>query len=642
MTTADLIRGNNTLQEKFAQRDVLFHMDIPPTPTTPATAKTNGQVSRATNSMTVNVIQGLLDLALAVSFAQAFDVRLAALECIKAYLYGHGPIRMHFLQRAQKGHLSQEYEADNVFTILLEDANRWRNADPYRKWIAAVLLFHLLHEDYEAKSCAMSITEGDAEKGEEVVTCIQALSGNLISKSQKGDDDRVIIGYLMVLSGWLYENPDAVSDFLQEGSNVQSLIQMVLQPSPQKVLVAGLCAFLLGIIYEFSSKDSPIPRATLHEILTTRLGREQFNDKMTKLREHSYVRDYEVLPQGYVSDQVGSLPEVYFDKTFVDFLKDNFSRVLRAIDRDPGIEVSVVANGVQKGISRELVDSLKSQVEDRSQALQKAESEILTLERKLGQEQADHRKAKEFAAIELSRIKSVNESLQKNHEEETRKMQEGHQRAISDATKSVERAVASMQTEAKKIKDEHESMAAKMRARHEAEVQDLKVSLNKLEKQLEKAAKDHAQDLRTAHEEYSANTEALEARLRRAEEKAEEAEARAASAQEEAREKEQARASVQTELDDLFVVLGDLEEKRSEDKVCAARQMSRVIVITQEADCFLRNVSRRWEKRYQMARMMTGRRGRPSKRSSILCGGNRLLSSGSNSPILFVLLTDAL
>ena len=608
MTIADLMRGNSTLQEKFAQRDVIFHAETPQTPTTPMTAKMNGQVNRTTTPITVNVIQGLLDLALVVSFPQAFDVRLAAVECIKAYLYGHGPIRLHFLQRAKEGHLSQEYEADNVLTILLEDVDRWRTADPYRQWIAAVLLFHLLHEDYEAKSLAMAITEGDAERGEEVVTCIQTLSGNLISKSQKGDDDRAIIGYLMVLSGWLYENPDAVSDFLQEGSNVQSLIQMVLQPSQQKVLVAGLCAFLLGIIYEFSSKDSPVPRATLHDILSTSLGREQFNDKMTKLREHPFVRDYEVLPQGFISDQAGSLPEVYFDKTFIDFLKDNFSRVLRAIDRDPGIEISVVANGIQKGISRELVDSLKSQVEDRGQALQKAESELLTLERKLGQEQADHRKAKESATIELGRIKSINESLQKNHEEETRKMQEGHQRAISDATKSVEKVVASMQAETKRIKDQNESIAAKVRARHEAEVEDLKASLGKLEKQLEKATKDHAQDLRTAHEEYSANTEALEARLRRADEKAEEAEMRTRSAQKEAEDKERARASVQTELDDLFVVLGDLEEKRSGDKVSVTNLPCKFIVAG--TDC-CRNVSRRLEKRFRTEkRMRMGRKMR--------------------------------
>ena len=566
--------------------------------------KVNGQPKSPT-SISVNVIQGLLDLSLAVSCPQDFDVRLAACECIKAYIYGHGPIRLHFLRHARNGHLSNKNEPDNIFTILLEASDGRHSVDPYRQWIASVLLFHLIQDDYDAKNIAMDIAEGDAEQGEEVVTCIQGMSANLILKAQKSSDDRVVIGYLMVLSGWLYEDPDAVNDFLQEGSNVQGLIQVVVQPGKHKVLEAGLCAFLLGIIYEFSTKDSPIPRATLHDILTSRLGREQFNNKMTKLREHPFVRDFEVLHHGNSGD---GLPSVYFDKTFIDFLKDNFSRVYRAIDRDPGIEVSVVANGVQKGISRELVDSLKAQLDDKVQSLQKAESEMLTLERKLGQEQAEVRKARDSASVELSRIRNINESLQRNHEDEMNKqreeqrlalnntskhietMRDAHHdelqkmrsentRSIQDATTQVEKVIANMQAEARRHKEEIEAHAAKVRTRHEAEVEDLKNQLRKRERELEKASKDHAQDLHTANEEYESNRSALESRAKRAEENAAEAEARTKEAKQAADEKlkekqtelnelDETRKAVETERDDLLMVLGDLEEKRTRDKVC--------------------------------------------------------------------------
>jgi hypothetical protein len=553
------------LQELFAQRDVTLTIPSPSNPTTPVT---NGNVQPpGVTTVRVNVVQGLLDLALAVSSNTAFSIRFSACECIKAYLYGHAPIKMYFLKRARDGHTSETYEDDNILTILLEAFENSRTGDPYRIWIAAVVLFHLLYEDYDSKHMAMQIADGNADQGEEVVTCIQTLSGNLVTGAQRLVDDRISIGYLMILCGWLYEDPDAVNDFLGEGSNAQSLIQMVLQPIHQKGLVAGLCAFLLGIIYEFSTKDSPIPRSKLHEILTTSLGREQMNDKMTKLREHPLVRDFEVLQHGSTSDQAGSLPDIYLDKTFVDFLKDNFSRVIRAIDRDPGIEVSVVANGVQKGISRELVDSLKSQLEDRTQALQKAEAEILTLERRLGQEQADHRKSKESASIELARIKTINENLQKHHEEDVQKLQAANQRSLTEAQQAHDKVVQSLQTDAQKSKQEHESKAAKVRSRHEAEIQDAQSTVQSLQIALDKSNKDHAQDLRTAHEEYSSSLASLESRLKRAEERAEEAEARAQSAEEAAKEAEQGRASVQTELDDLLMVLGDIEEKRDSYKV---------------------------------------------------------------------------
>ena len=587
-TCADLIRGNASLQEEFALREVGMQVAASRAPSTASNAGPNGHAGASSTTM-VNVIQGLLDVALAVSVQETLDVRLAFSECLKAYLHGHGPIRLFFLRRARDGHLAEGKEPDNIFTILIEDGASNAVSDPSRLWIASVLLFHLLYEDPEAKKFAMEIVDGNADKGEEAVTCIQSLSSNLIVCAQRGNDDRITTAYLTLLCGWLFEDPDAVNDFLQEGSHVQSLIQLVLQPTSARALEAGLSAFLLGIIYEFSTKDSPIPRTKLHELLTTRLGREQYVDKMTKLREHPFVRDFEVLPSAYTTDQFGGNPGMHFDKLFVEFLKDNFSRMLRSLDREPGIEIPVVANGVQKGVSRELVDTLKSQLEDKSNALQKAESEILTLEHRLGQEQADLRKAKESANLELNRIKSINEGLQRNHEHEasamqrdherslsglkqvheneTRRLQEQHGQAISQLRRELEDRLVQLHQDMQRQSKDHEESSTRIRSRHQAEVEDLKATVQKLEKELEKSSRDHSQDLKTAYEEYSSNTEALLGRLRRAEERAEEAEERAQKAQEEAEEKEEARATAQTELDDLFMVLADIEEKRAKDKV---------------------------------------------------------------------------
>lgn len=560
MTAADLIRSNSELQEGFAQRDVLSlsQEGVP---------QVNGHANTKPPPSTVNVISGLLDLALAPSPIHVFDVRLAACECLKAYLFGHAAIRLHFLRRAIEGHLSDEHEADNILTILIEDSESSRGADPYRAWIAAVLLFHLLYDDFDAKSLAMSVAEGDAEKGEEVITCIQALSANLISGEQKDEDPRVSIGYLMILCGWLYEDHDAVNDFLGEGSNVQSIVQLITQTNQSRTLVSGLYALLLGIVYEFSTKDSPIPRATLHQILTTRLGREQYVDRITKLREHTVVRDFEVSHQGLHSALPGELPEVYFDRTFMDFLKDNFSRLIRAIDRAPGLEVPVVANGIQKGISRELVDSLKSQVDAGNQKIQKLESDILTLERKLGQEQADHRKAKDSTTAELNRIKNINEALQRGHEDDLERTVQEHQQARNASQRTHEAAIQDLQTQMQKAKEEADDDAGRIRIRNEEEVDDLKATVDGLKGDLEKAGKEHVQDLQTAHEDYSTRMALLESRLQRAEDKAKDAEERANRLQSDLNTKEGARKSAQTELDDMLMVLGDLEEKRLRDKV---------------------------------------------------------------------------
>lgn len=413
ITCADLIRGNPSLQEGFAQLQVTSVLDeLPVEGNEPP--QQNGAIPK------VYVIDGLLDLTLSVSSLAAFDSRMAACECIKAYFFNHAAIRKHFLRRAIDGHASGADETANVLTTVLQPLDGHVQGDPYRYWFAAVILFHLIFEDSVAKNLAMSVAEGDASNGEEVVTCIQTITANLIAGVQRNVDERVLVAYLMLLCGWLFEDPDAVNDFLGEGSNVQSLVQAVLRSTGDGILVGGLCALLLGIVYEFSTKDSPVPRATIHPILASRMGRDQYINRLTKLRGYPILRDFEVLPQTISSVPAGGLPEVFFDKVFVEFVKDNFSRLLRAIDRDPGMEIPVVANGVQKGISREMVDSLRSQLEEKGKALQKAEEDLLSHERQLGQEQADHRREKETAAIELAKIKNVNVALQKHHEEELR------------------------------------------------------------------------------------------------------------------------------------------------------------------------------------------------------------------------------
>ncbi|PGH09392.1 hypothetical protein AJ79_05704 [Helicocarpus griseus UAMH5409] len=569
---ADLIRGNSTLQEQFADIDVAVGR-------TPNQEQLTNGASKANVYEKLNVIEALLGLTLESESAHFLDARLAACECLKAFFSNHSGIRQHFLGRAIDGHTSGEDQIPNIYTILLQPPATRGNGDPYQLWLAAVLLFHLVFEDHEAKALAMKVTEGDESSGEEVVTCIQAIAGNLITGMQRNDDERITVGYLMLLCGWLYEDPDVVNDFLGEGSIVQRLIQETKQSTLATVLLPGLSAILLGIIYEFSTKDSPIPRSTLHQLLTSSLGREQYIDKITKLRELSLVRDFEVLPQTSQGNYDG-LPEVYFDKTFIDFLKDNFSRLIRAIDRDPGFEVPVIANGIQKGISRELVDTLRAQVEDKGQAIQKLESDMVNLERKLEQEHLDHRKTKDSTSLELARIKQINETLQKNHEEEVRTLEEQNKQSRNDLLRQHGEQLRAIDTQLKQTSAEHEKRSTKIRERHEAEVADLRSTIRKLEASLEKAGKDHIQDLQTAHDEYSSKLSSLEARSQRAEERAEEANERAAKAEKElqitqaalrvakaeSEEKEEARKAAQGELEDLLIVFSDLEAKRNQDK----------------------------------------------------------------------------
>ncbi|KAL3290791.1 intracellular protein transport protein [Colletotrichum asianum] len=464
-TCADIIKGNASLQEGFAQLQVPSPLDSH-TPVEDSQANSALQVY-----VMVYVIDGLLDLALGVEDTEAFDLRLAASDCLKAYFYSHADIRLHFLRRAIEGHKTGADETANVLTVLLRPSSNADITNPYRSWFAATIMFHLVFDNPEAKSLAMAVTEGDAESGEEVVTSIQIVAAHLISGLNREGDSRVVVGYLMLLLGWLFEDLDAVNDFLGEGSNTQSIIQAINHPYPSGEIVQGLCAMLLGVLYEFSTKDSPIPRTDFHSILVSRMGRERYIDKLSKLRSNPLVRDFEVIPQKLSNSGSGKLPDVYFDATFVEFFKDNYSRILRGIDRDPGLEISVVSNGVQKGVSRELVS-------------------IETVGRQIGQEQADHRRTRESSALELARMKQLNEGLQRQHDAELRTLQnkitalqEEHQKQMDQARRQIESQVAALEKEHKRqladVQNQAEGRVSALEREHKKQMAEIQIKTDR-------------------------------------------------------------------------------------------------------------------------------------------------------------------
>jgi hypothetical protein len=284
-TCADMIRGNPRLQEGFAQEQVRPMFE-------PAT---NGLASPAAVP-TVYVIEALLNLVLTPASGELFDLRNAACECVRAYFYNHIQIREHFLNRAIGGHEGGD-ETANALTILMAESQASPAIDPYRVWFSATLIYHLIVGDLRAKDTLMQVKEGDSERGEEVVTCIQTLTANLIASLQLGEDERISIAYLMLLIEWLYEDAASVDDFLGEASSLQGLVQATLTPGDDRVIIRGLCAALLGVVYEFSTKDSPVPRRELQPVLVSKLGRDNYLKAISELRQHPLVRDFEVLPR---------------------------------------------------------------------------------------------------------------------------------------------------------------------------------------------------------------------------------------------------------------------------------------------------------------------------------------------------------
>jgi chromosome segregation ATPase len=627
-TCADMIRGNPRLQEGFAQEQVRPFVQ----PTSNGTTTPNGM-------STVYVIEALLNLVLTPAPNELFDLRNAACECVRSYFYNHMQIREHFLNRAIGGHEEGD-ETANALTILMAGPQASPASDPYRLWFASTLIYHLIVGDLRAKDTLMQVKEGDAESGEEVVTCIQTLTANLITSLQLGEDERISIAYLMLLLEWLYEDAAAVDDFLGEASSLQSLVQATLTPGDDRVIIRGLCAALLGVVYEFSTRDSPVPRRELQPVLTSKLGREKYLDAISELRQHPFVRDFEVLPR--TGGGSGSMPDIYFDEMFIDFLKDNFSRLTRAVDRNPNIEQHQSHDGVGERNEKE-------------QTIQELKSQLMTLEQKLDQESADHRKTQQAADEQRNTLKKINDKLHDDIDKEAAKKDREHrqatlelenrynlqivalnnklQQAAKESTLAISRTKQEYDErlhESNRTRSEAEQrlqMADKARRealetirnleqtqqqtraelstitetlrnlqKHvqdsEAQVKGLKEDKEALQSSIDKLkAEDQAaidklkaenqaafdklkaenQELKTKIQDQTWKVKDAEDTLRKAEATTKGAqdgkEKELKTLQEKLRDAEKSTEEKQTELDDLFVILGDLEEKRSKDKV---------------------------------------------------------------------------
>ncbi|RPA79059.1 hypothetical protein BJ508DRAFT_328631 [Ascobolus immersus RN42] len=449
---ADLINGNEEQQRNFAGLQVPYL-----NPSEASSEQLNGEPPL------VYVIEALLDLALLASSTEAFNARMGAVQCLESYFEGNGVIRTHFLKRAIEGHLNGEDETANILSTLIDFTPESRR-DPYRIWFASVILLHLVYGMDEAKDELVALKWGDEEAGEEVVTAVQAISGNLIAalNNPESYDARIPVAYLMLLCSLFYEYNPAVDDFLSEGASLQSIVLSAIQQSADSnPLVQGLCALLLGIIYEFSSKDSPIPRKSVHSILGNRVGRDQYMLRLERLRRHPQVRDFEISPQWHAG-KMGD-PNVFFSHTFIDFMKDNFTRVLRAFDKDPGMETHrMTLNGMlEHGITMEKFESLQEQLAMKDADLTQVQNELLILQQKVAQHEQELSNSRQQSLTEL-------QARDQQHQSDFAKIQADFKAALDQNQAESANIIATLEQEITRLQDEIESV--RLAREHESQL----------------------------------------------------------------------------------------------------------------------------------------------------------------------------
>jgi chromosome segregation ATPase len=493
-TCADAIIFNAPLQEAFASFQVPVTAE-PPAPVNGVATKPQPKI--------MYVIEALLNLVLSASALRTLDLRSAACSLIKAYFHGHDRIKLHFLQRAIAGYTDGEEEDINILSTLLNGPQLGpATPDPPRFAFASDITCQLLFNLQDAKSMLMSVSEGDADKGEDVITAIQTLSGHLLSSLQNDLDPQLSISYLNLLITFLFDEPAAVNDCLAEGSSLMGVLidnalltaNSQVAADPIKSLLPGLSAILLGTIYEFSTKDSPIPRRTLHPLLISKLGRQKYFDALMQFRQNPIIRDSE-----FLAPEIEGAT-ILFDDEFVDWFKDEYGRLKRVIDREPGIEV---VRPSDVGVDRDVLDDLREKIKDRDEKLQQKEQDDLAAKQKSDQAEAEYRhqlqslqSSQRSIEAEVERIKRINEALQRDHDVELHR--------VSGELRS---QLAQFQLESRNnlqtLRDQHKQELERLKGQHGATVaSERSLWEDKARKASEQATRDQRAAVEMAAEEH--------------------------------------------------------------------------------------------------------------------------------------------
>ncbi|KAF9009836.1 hypothetical protein BDZ89DRAFT_964597 [Hymenopellis radicata] len=224
--------------------------------------------------------------------------------------------------------------------------------------------------------------EPPAEDDDDPQTLLQMLNENLslafLSRSHANNSDResrewerLIVGYLTLLSQWLWDDPAAVREFLNAGG-LGVLVEPINHITDAESLVPCLCAFLLGVCYEFNREPGEITRQTIHSILH-RLGVDALVGCVSRLREDDRFKAvgpdsvvYPYPPTSHIQSAGAAATaskeaegEIWFDWAFVDFWKSNYYTVQRGFSMEPD---QLSSSSVQSAETIMLIASLRETV----------------------------------------------------------------------------------------------------------------------------------------------------------------------------------------------------------------------------------------------------------------------------------------
>lgn len=266
-----------------------------------------------------------------VTEKQPLLLRLAALYCFECYLYKNEASQMQIIDTLLPQASTSEKSISPGQVLI---AGLFGH-DPLSNWCTAIAIASALNDKLKPQLLRVQLSM----QGKEQVTLLQQITMHLSQRSELKVQTR--IGLLILLCTWLKDCRLAVTQFLNDPSNISFLINQIELHYTNELgqLSRCLCATLLGLTLAFhgggSSEYTP---DTLRQIIAHRIGLDSFRDCLSHIARSELFTRAVKAPYFYAT----SMDEICFDYNFVTLFKEVSDVIVRSLDSSASVQSSVL------------------------------------------------------------------------------------------------------------------------------------------------------------------------------------------------------------------------------------------------------------------------------------------------------------
>jgi hypothetical protein len=289
-----------------------------------ATLKSNPQVQDRVSTMQFEkepLISCLIRAALYPDYC--LERRMAAVQVFEEMVEGNGRIKLAIVSTFTPPPPSEEDEemTESAGSLIINGLHAAFT------FTVTHLLSALLADSPDCKHMAMNYLVAEEEEGS--MNLFQSLIFTLLSCS-KEESIEATLGLLGLFSVWIHEFPQAAQEFLENGSTVHLLLELVEQHHEQAIGRQGLSAFLLAICIVTRASDD------LRALIHNRIGAEIFAHRIRKFADH--ISDY------------------CLDPCFRHFFQVNLEKVLSTVLTPIGSSLNPQLDALKAGYEQQLTE----------------------------------------------------------------------------------------------------------------------------------------------------------------------------------------------------------------------------------------------------------------------------------------------